>query len=73
MHNNIRETVKKLEPGKFGNIINIIKVRLSLANLLHTIADILQESCQLLFELFQRKIYGLSIHENKSLTFKQLW
>ena len=48
----IPETVKKLEPGKFGNSINIIKVALSLANLLHTTDDMLQESSQVLFELF---------------------
>ena len=69
----IPETVKKLELGKFGNSINIINIALSLANLLHTIDDILQESFQVLFELFQWKIYELSIHENKSLTFKKFW
>ena len=49
----IPETVKKLELGKFGNSINVINVALSLANLLHTIDDILQEYFQVLFELFQ--------------------
>ena len=54
-HNNILEIGKIRGPGKFGSVINIIKIKLSLANLLHTIADILRKSGQILFDLFQWK------------------
>ena len=52
---NILEIGKKWGPGKFGSVINIIKIKLSLANLLHTIVDILRKSGQILFDLFQWK------------------
>ena len=51
----ILEIGKKWGPGKFGSVINIIKIKLSLANLLCTIVDILQKSGQILFDLFQWK------------------
>ena len=54
-HSNILEIGKKWGPGKFGSVINIIKIKLSLANLLHTIVDILRKSGQILSDLFQWK------------------